>query len=111
MPGSAAVCLSLQAWAFTPVVLDSIDTRQSLGNGTFYLEDRTGRLDVDEILALPPERFRAVEGGHQRRQEQFDLVAARRSVQPLAEPLSGFIEINYPLLDHIELFPDTPMAV
>ena len=27
-------------------------------------EDRTGRLDVDEIPALPPERFRAVEGGH-----------------------------------------------
>ena len=98
-------CLSLQAWAFTPVVLDSIDTRQSLGNGTFYLEDRTGRLDVDEILALPPERFRAVEGGHVNEGKNSSTWWLRAGLSNrLAEPLSGFIEINYPLLDHIELF-------
>ena len=98
-------CLSLQAWAFTPVVLDSIDTRQSLGNGTFYLEDRTGRLDVDEVLALPPERFRAVEGGHVNEGKNSSTWWLRAGLSNrLAEPLSGFIEINYPLLDHIELF-------
>ena len=50
-------CLSLQAWAFTPVVLDSIDTRQSLGNGTFYLEDRTGRLTSMRSWHYRPSAF------------------------------------------------------
>jgi len=57
-------CLSLQAWAISPVVFDSPDLRKSLGSGTLYLEDPDGTLDVDEVMAFADERMRTVESGH-----------------------------------------------
>ena len=64
MPGSAAVLPVASSLGIHACGARLDRYAPVLGNGTFYLEDRTGRLDVDEVLALPPERFRAVEGGH-----------------------------------------------
>ncbi len=98
-------CLSLQVWAFTPVVVDSIDSRQSLGSGTRYLEDPNGELSVDEVMTLPSERFRPVTGGHVNEGKNSSTWWLRADLKNrLANPVGGFIEINYPLLDHIELF-------
>ncbi|TDL96563.1 hybrid sensor histidine kinase/response regulator [Stutzerimonas stutzeri ATCC 17588 = LMG 11199] len=102
-------CLSLQAWAFAPVVLDSLDTRQPLGNGTLYLEDPNGELHVEEVLALPDDRFREVKGGHVNEGKNTSTWWLQATLDNrLDQPLSGFIEINYPLLDHIELYLQYP---
>lgn len=103
------ICLSLQAWAFTPVLLDSIDTRQSLASGTMYLEDPAGELSVDDVLRLPAERLQPVTGGHVNKGKNSSTWWLRASlVNRFGMPLGGFIEINYPLLDHIELFLQHP---
>ncbi|MCQ4261940.1 hybrid sensor histidine kinase/response regulator [Stutzerimonas stutzeri] len=102
-------CLSLQAWAFTPVVLDSLDTRQSLSSGTLYLEDPAGELSADEVFALPAERMQPVRGGHVNEGKNSSTWWLRASlVNHFGLHLGGFIEINYPLLDHIELFLQHP---
>ncbi|MDC6668434.1 hypothetical protein OEZ84_27260, partial [Leclercia adecarboxylata] len=92
------ICLSLQAWAFTPVRLDSIDTRQSLASGTMYLEDPAGELSVDDVLRLPAERLQPVTGGHVNKGKNSSTWWLRASlVNRFGMPLGGFIEINYPL--------------
>jgi len=102
-------CLSLQAWAFTPVVVDSIDSRQSLGSVTRYLEDPQDELSVDDVMALPSERFQPVRGGHVNKGKNSSTWWLRASLENrVADPLGGFIEINYPLLDHIELYLQYP---
>ncbi|MGE4407479.1 7TM-DISM domain-containing protein [Pseudomonas sp.] len=102
-------CLSVQAWAFAPVALDSIDTRQALGSGTRYLEDPNGELRLEEVLALPEQRFQQVRRAHVNEGKNRSTWWLRTSLDNrLQQPLGGFIEINYPLLDHIELFLQYP---
>ncbi|EWC40981.1 hybrid sensor histidine kinase/response regulator [Stutzerimonas stutzeri] len=98
-------CLSVQAWALTPVVLDSPEIRLSLGGSIGYLEDPSGALRAEDVLALPDERFRAVRGGHVNKGKNASTWWLSTTLENrLSQPLGGFIEVNYPLLDHIELF-------
>ncbi|BFN27651.1 hybrid sensor histidine kinase/response regulator [Pseudomonas sp. SCT] len=91
------------------MVVDSIDSRQSLGGGTRYLEDPDGQLSVDDVMALSSERFRAVTGGHVNEGKNGSTWWLRADLKNrLGNPVGGFIEINYPLLDHIELFLQYP---
>src|SRR5690606_26141019 len=98
-------CLSAQAWAFVPAALESTDARQALGSHTYYLEDPNGELSVDEVLTLPEERFQRLTGRHVNKGKNDSTWWLRVQLDNrLAEALGGFIEINYPLLDHIELY-------
>lgn len=102
-------CLSAAAWAFDPAPLASADSRQALGRHTYFLEDPDGTLSVDEVLALPTERFQHLTGRHVNQGKNDSTWWLRVQLDNrLAEALRGFIEINYPLLDHIELYLQHP---
>lgn len=97
------------ARAAQPAVLADQEVRLPLGPHTRYLEDRDASLDAAQVLALHDEAFRPVEGnqanlGHSRSAWWFrvDLQNTR------AQALSGFLEINYPLLDDVRLTLLTP---
>lgn len=98
-------CLSAQLWAFTPVTVDSEDFRQSLGNWTYFLRDPAAELNATEVLGLPEKTFEQVDGKHANKGKNNDVWWFRVDLDSqLNTPLGGFIEINYPLLDHIELY-------
>ncbi|MEB2326243.1 MAG: ATP-binding protein [Pseudomonas sp.] len=102
-------CLSPLAWAFVPALLDSADSRQALGEHTYFLEDPHGELSVEQVLALPTESFQQLTGRHVNQGKNDSTWWLRVQLDNrLAGALGGFIEINYPLLDHIELYLQYP---
>ncbi|MBD3814484.1 MAG: hybrid sensor histidine kinase/response regulator, partial [Betaproteobacteria bacterium] len=103
------LCLSARAWALSPIEVDSPDFRQNLGPAVQYLEDPQGSLTVDDVLGLPDRHFHQVQGTHLNRGKNDSTWWLRLSLDnQLAQSLQGFLEIDYGLLDHIELFVRTP---
>ncbi|MBA1272661.1 hybrid sensor histidine kinase/response regulator [Stutzerimonas azotifigens] len=99
------LCLSLGCKAAAPVHLPDGDFRLSLGQWLESFEDPKGRLDVAQVLASPPERFEPIESQHANKGKNDSTWWFKvRLDNPRADILRGFVEINYPLLDHIELF-------
>lgn len=97
------------AWAVQPAVLADQEVRLSLGPHTRYLEDRDASLDAAQVLALREEAFQPVEGN------QASLGLSRSAwwfrvdlENPRTRSLNGFLEVNYPLLDDLQLTLLTP---
>lgn len=102
-------CLSAQVSAFTPVPVESEEFRQPLGHWTYFLRDPGAELRADEVFGLPEKTFEPVRGTHANKGKSTDTWWFRVELDNrLAASLGGFFEINYPLLDHIELYLRNP---
>lgn len=101
--------LSAQIWAFSPVPVDSDDFRQPLGKWTHFLRDPAAELHVTEVFDLPEKTFEPVTGVHANKGKNKSVWWFRVDLDNrLAKAIGGFIEINYPLLDRIELYLRNP---
>ena len=93
------------AWALLPAALDSDDLRLSLGPSMAYLEDPTGQLSIEQISALPDENFTQVKGPHANLGKNASAWWFKvRLDNRLTHNLPGYLEVNYPLLDHLQIF-------
>ncbi|MFI8383592.1 7TM diverse intracellular signaling domain-containing protein [Pseudomonas sp. NPDC079086] len=93
------------AWALLPANLDSADLRLSLGSSMAYLEDPQGELNVEQVGALADERFTPVLGEHANLGKNDSVWWFKlRLNNSLAQNLAGYLEVNYPLLDHLQVF-------
>ncbi|MCQ4310171.1 ATP-binding protein [Pseudomonas stutzeri] len=98
-------CLSAQVWASTPVPVGSDEFRQPLGNWTYFLRDPAAELDVAEVFELADKTFEPVTGIHPNKGKNSAAWWFRVELDnQLSESIGGFFEINYPLLDHIDLY-------
>ncbi|TLX60491.1 hybrid sensor histidine kinase/response regulator [Stutzerimonas nosocomialis] len=99
------LCLSVGCWAADTLSLPSGDFRLPLGQWAESFEDPGGRLDAAQVLALAPERFQPVDSRHVNKGKNDSTWWFRvRLDNPRTDSVRGFVEINYPLLDHIELY-------
>jgi signal transduction histidine kinase/CheY-like chemotaxis protein len=102
-------CLSASLWAFEAVPVESQNTHHALGSWTYYLEDPAGELDVADVLSMPPQRFEPVTRVHANKGKNSSTWWFRVELDnQLDESVGGFVEINYPLLDDIELYVRHP---
>jgi two-component system, sensor histidine kinase RetS len=100
--------LSGSAWALLPATLDSTDLRLSLGPSMSYLQDPQGELTASEVNALADERFTPVQGEHANLGKNDSVWWFKvRLNNRLTRDLAGYLEVNYPLLDHIQVFLST----
>ncbi|MCQ4320045.1 hybrid sensor histidine kinase/response regulator [Stutzerimonas stutzeri] len=98
-------CLTAQASAFEPVPVDSQHFRQALGSSSYFLRDPAAELSVAEVFALPEKTFEPVSGVHPNQGKNDSVWWFRVELDnQLHDPLGGFVEINYPLLDDIQLY-------
>ncbi|MDO9323082.1 MAG: 7TM diverse intracellular signaling domain-containing protein [Pseudomonas sp.] len=101
--------LSNAAWALSPINLDSDELRLSLGPNMGYLEDPSGTLSLQQVQALPNERFQPVNGDHANLGKNtsvwwFRVILANHR----PHNLPGFLEVNYPLLDDLKVYLQSP---
>lgn len=93
------------AWALQPATLDNADLRLSLGPSMAYLEDPQGDLSIEQVGALSDERFTPVKGEHANLGKNDSVWWFKvRLNNSLAQNLAGYLEVNYPLLDHLQVF-------
>jgi len=93
------------AWALQPATLDNADLRLSLGPSMAYLEDPQGELSIEQVGALSDERFTPVKGEHANLGKNDSVWWFKvRLDNSLAHNLAGYLEVNYPLLDHLQVF-------
>ncbi len=95
--------------AAQPAVLADQEVRLPLGPHSRYLEDPDSSFDAAQVLKLHDEAFRPVEGtqaslGHSRSAWWFRVELQNTRTQAL----SGFLEVNHPLLDDVQLTLLTP---
>jgi len=99
------LCLCGPLWALAPAPLDRDDLRLSLGPYMGYHEDKDGRLSVDEVQRLPDSAFTQVSGNHANLGKNDSVWWFKvRLVNSRPQALSGYLEINYALLDRIDLY-------
>ena len=93
------------AWALLPATLDSRDIRLPLGPSMAYLEDPRGELSIAQVSALADERFTPVQGPHANLGKNASVWWFKvRLDNRLTQNLPGYLEVNYPLLDHLQVF-------
>ncbi|MFZ3024317.1 7TM-DISM domain-containing protein [Pseudomonas sp.] len=103
------LCLCNSAWALNPARLDNTDVRLSLGPHMSYLEDPRGSLRLQDVQNTPSERFQPVNHDHVNLGKNTSVWWFRVELDNrLVEALPGFLEINYPLLDHLQVYLQTP---
>ncbi|TRX75760.1 hybrid sensor histidine kinase/response regulator [Pseudomonas mangiferae] len=92
-------------WAFDSVRLDRDDLRLPLGHAMGYLEDPSGELRFQDVQGLPDSAFTAIQGEHANLGKNASVWWFRLSLDNrLERPLQGYLEINYPLLDLLDLY-------
>ena len=96
--------LACPSWALTPAPLDSDDLRLSLGPYTGYYEDVDGTLSVEQVRALDDDAFRKPGGEHANLGKNASVWWFKaRLVNTLEHELGGYLEVNYPLLDRLQV--------
>ncbi|MBL4834386.1 MAG: response regulator [Pseudomonas sp.] len=92
-----------------PVVLDSSHIRINLARHALLLEDPAQRLLVSDVRANPASAWQPVAGTHinMGKNNSAWWVAVTLDNQT-GENLAGVLEVNYPILDQIELFHFDP---
>ncbi|WP_137971680.1 hybrid sensor histidine kinase/response regulator [Pseudomonas sp. F(2018)] len=99
------LCLSGPLWALSPAPLDRDELRLSLAPYMGYYEDRDGRLDAETVQRLPDDAFIPVQGDHANLGKNASVWWFKvRLVNGRPQPLSGYLEVNYALLDHIDVY-------
>ncbi|MDA7085884.1 7TM diverse intracellular signaling domain-containing protein [Pseudomonas sp. SA3-5] len=93
------------AWALLPAELDKPELRLSLGSAMGYLQDPDGSLTLEQVSALDDERFAAVQGDHANLGKNSSVWWFKVHLHnSLAQDLAGYLEVNYPLLDDIQIY-------
>ncbi|WP_417781387.1 7TM-DISM domain-containing protein [Stutzerimonas xanthomarina] len=99
------VCLTAPVSAFEPVPVGSQHFRQALGSWSYFLRDPAAELSVSEVFELPEKTFEPVSGLHPNKGKNESVWWFRVELNnQLNDPIGGFVEINYPLLDDIQLY-------
>ncbi|HSX72089.1 MAG TPA: 7TM diverse intracellular signaling domain-containing protein, partial [Pseudomonas sp.] len=99
------LCLSGPLWALAPAPLDRDELRLSLAPYMGYYRDRDGRLEADAVQHLPDGAFQQVRGDHANLGKNDSVWWFKvRLVNSRPQPLSGYLEVNYALLDRIDVF-------
>jgi len=97
------------AWALLPATLESDDLRLSLGPAMAYLEDADGSMTLEQVAALPDQAFTPVGAAHANLGKNQSIWWFKVQLDNrLAQPIGGYLEANYPLLDHIQVFLQGP---
>ncbi|GAB6387007.1 hybrid sensor histidine kinase/response regulator [Stutzerimonas marianensis] len=102
-------CLSGSIWAFSAVPIESDSFREPLGKWTYFLRDPGAELNATEVMVLPEKVFERVSGEHANKGKNGAVWWFRVQLDnPQSTSVSGLFEINYPLLDDIELYLQHP---
>lgn len=96
---------SMPAWAIPAVPLDQDEVRLALAPFLGFYQDTSASLSFEEVSQLPPSAFQTLDGaqtnmGKNRSAWWFKVRLDNR----LAQPLFGYLEINYALLDSIQVY-------
>ncbi len=99
------LCLmSAPLWALPSAVLDRNDVRLPLGPQMGYLRDDGGQMNLEQVLAQPDSAFSEVRKDHANLGKNNAVWWFRVHLDNrLPHELRGFFEVNYPLLDDIQL--------
>ncbi len=98
------------SWASvrTLAPLNQDDLRLSLSPYVGYIEDPKGILSLEQVLAIPDEEFTGARSDHVNVGKNASVWWFKvRLLNSRPHDLAGYLEINYPLLDHIQLFLKT----
>lgn len=103
--------LACPLWAAQPAPLDSDELRLSLGPYTTYYEDTGGQMDSDQVLALDDAAFQPLKGEYANLGKNNSVWWFKlRLVNSLEHPLGGYLEVNYPLLDDLQVYLVNPQG-
>ena len=104
------LCLmSAPLWALPSAVFEQNDLRLPLGQQMGYLRDDAGTLKLEDVIALPDSAFTPVNKPHANLGKNSAVWWFRVHLDNrLPHALPGFFEINYPLLDDIQLTLSNP---
>ena len=99
------LCLSQSLWALPQAPLDRDDLRLSLAPFAGYYEDRAGELDAASVLRLDDSAFRPIPGSNANLGKNDSVWWFKiRLNNSRAKALGGYLEVNYALLDHLDLY-------
>ncbi len=99
------LCLSGPLWALSPAPLDRDELRLSLAPYMGYYRDRDGTLDAETVQRLPDSAFEQVHGDHANLGKNDSAWWFKvRMVNSRPQPLSGYLEVNYALLDRVDIY-------
>ncbi|MEN0105096.1 MAG: 7TM diverse intracellular signaling domain-containing protein [Pseudomonas sp.] len=89
--------------------LNQDDLRLSLAPYVGYLEDPHGILSLEQVQAVPDQEFSGARTDHVNLGKNGSVWWFKvRLLNSRPHALGGYLEINYPLLDHIQLYLQTP---
>ncbi|MEK1907448.1 MAG: 7TM diverse intracellular signaling domain-containing protein [Pseudomonas sp.] len=101
--------LSGPLWALTPAPLDRDELRLSLAPYTGYYQDRDGSLSAEQVQHLPDSDFQQINGDHANLGKNDSVWWFKtRLVNSRQQALDGYLEINYALLDQIDVYVQDP---
>lgn len=99
------LCLSFPLWALSPAPLDKDELRLSLAPYMGFHEDPTGTLTTEQVQQLPDSAFTGVSGDHANLGKNDSVWWFKvRLVNSRPQPLNGYLEVNYALLDQIDVY-------
>ncbi|MBC9251069.1 hybrid sensor histidine kinase/response regulator [Pseudomonas alcaligenes] len=99
------LCLSGPLWALSPAPLDRDELRLSLAPYMGYYEDRSGTLSIEQVQSLPDSEFHPVRGDHANLGKNDSVWWFKvRLINSRPQSLNGYLEVNYALLDHLNLY-------
>ena len=91
--------------ALSPAPLDRDELRLSLAPYMGYYEDRDASLSVEQVRRLPDSEFKPVSGDHANLGKNPSAWWFKvRLVNSRPQPLDGYLEVNYALLDNIRVY-------
>lgn len=103
------LCVIGPVWALQGAPLDRDELRLSLSPFAAYVEDPDGSLGAERVRQLPDEAFTPVHGEHANLGKNASVWWFKvRLVNSRPHPVAGYLEVNYPLLDHIRLYAYGP---
>ncbi|WAJ36301.1 ATP-binding protein [Pseudomonas sp. GOM7] len=97
--------LACPSWAGQSMPLDREDMRLSLSPYLGYHEDKSGKMSVDQVLALDANAFAPIQATQPNLGKNASAWWFKVSLDNrLGHALGGYLEVNYPLLDHIQVY-------
>ncbi len=97
-------CLTSPCWALQPLLLDRDELRLSLTPYLGYYEDQSGQMNAEQVLALPTAALQGIQGVQPNLGKNNSVWWFRIDLDNRLEHIQGgYLEVNYPLLDHVQV--------